>query len=776
MKSGKPDKSLNDITYKQLLTVLLALAAIEVVVLLSTHELLAEHDVVQHVAIATLAALFIYLLVFRPLLRRYMEQRAVLSENKERLLETQGIAHLGSWELDYASDSVSWSPEMYRIFGIEPNDGVLSETEFLSLVLEEDQAEFNRVYYEAKQSGDPYIVEYRLKTQDGLIKHVRERGKFYLNKSGEAQRALGTVIDVSELKSATDKLVQASTVIQQTGEAVIVTDARATITDVNPAFERITGYRREEVIGQNPRLLQSGRHDKRFYRAMWRAIQKTGHWRGEIWSRKRNGELFAELLRINTIKDDEGKVTGYVGISSDITEQKNSEERLNFLAYHDTLTGLPNRVLLNERLEQSILRAKRRQEKLAVIFIDLDHFKTINDSLGHLAGDDLLVQLGERLPQPLRAFDLIARISGDEFAVVMEDIGHVDNVINVVEKLMVVFDIPFWVAETEVKITGSLGISIFPQDGTSAEELLRNADTAMYQSKELGRNSYNFYTSELTEKATEHLFLDNALRGALDREEFHLVYQPQVKLSTAKIIGLEVLLRWHHEELGLVSPAKFIPIAETSGQIRGIGAWVLEQSCQQAKRWLDQGLKFGHIAVNVSGVQFRAGNFVSIVKSVLERTGLPPNFLEIEVTESFIMEHKSSVVGQLMQLQAMGIEISIDDFGTGYSSLSYLKRLPVNKLKIDKSFIDEMPDNANDDAIAEAVIAMARAIGLGSLAEGIETEEQNQALIAKGCQFGQGYLFSRPLPAEEVEKFFPDETSYLVSNIVGDKPDPGQLN
>ncbi len=433
-------------------------------------------------------------------------------------------------------------------------------------------------------------------------------------------------------------------------------------------------------------------------------------------------------------------------------------------------------MLLNERLEQSILRARRRQEKLAVIFIDLDHFKTVNDSLGDLAGDELLVQMGERLPQPLRAFDMVARISGDEFAVVMEDIGHVDNVINVVEKLMVVFEIPFWVASTQVNITASLGISIYPHDGTTAEELLRNADSAMYQSKDLGRSTYNFYTSELTEKATEHLFLDNALRGALERSEFALVFQPQVKLSTAKIVGLEVLLRWHHDELGPVSPAKFIPIAETSGQIREIGAWVLEASCRQAVRWLDKGLKFGRIAVNVSGVQFRAGDFVSIVKSILDKTGMPPQLLELEVTESFIMEHKSSAVGQLMQLQAMGIEIAIDDFGTGYSSLSYLKRLPVNMLKIDKSFIDEVPDNANDVAITEAVIAMAKAIGLGSLAEGIETEEQNRALMAKGCQFGQGYLFSRPLPAEDVEKLLSEETSYLVSSATLEARDPGKLN
>lgn len=776
MKSARPDKSHNEISYRQLLLVLLALAAIEVVVLLSTHELLAEHDVVQHLAIAALAAIIIYALVFRPLLRRYMAQRAVLRDNEEKLLETQEIARLGSWELDVATDTVTWSPEMNRIFDESKPVTELSDDDFVAKIFQEDQADFVKLYEWAKKTGEPYVTEYRILAEDGQLKHVRERGKFFLNSEGVAERGIGTVIDITELKQTTEKLTEASTVIAQTGEAVVITDTRARIIDVNPAFERITGYRRDEVIGQNPRLLQSGRHDARFYRSMWQAIVKSGHWRGEIWSRKRDGELFAEFLRINAIKNDDGKVTGYVGISSDITEQKNSEERLNFLAYHDTLTGLPNRVLLNERLEQSILRAKRRQEKLAVIFIDLDHFKTINDSLGHLAGDDLLVQLGERLPQPLRAFDLIARISGDEFAVVMEDIGHVDNVINVVEKIMVVFDIPFWVAETEVKITGSLGISIFPQDGNSAEELLRNADTAMYQSKELGRNSYNFYTSELTEKATEHLFLDNALRGALDREEFSLVYQPQVKLSTAKIIGLEVLLRWRHEELGLVSPAKFIPIAETSGQIRSIGVWVLEQSCWQAKRWLDKGLKFGRIAVNVSGVQFRAGNFVSIVKSILEKTGLPPTVLELEVTESFIMEHKSSVVGQLMQLQAMGIEISIDDFGTGYSSLSYLKRLPVNKLKIDKSFIDEMPDNANDDAIAEAVIAMARAIGLGSLAEGIETEEQYQALIAKGCQFGQGYLFSRPLPAEEIEKFFSEDTSYLLNNMIGAKPDRDQLN
>ena len=772
----KSSKKNSSIPVKQLITVLLALSAIEIVVLLSSHMSFAGQGIWLELTLAAVASIAIYLLVLRPVLRRFNKHRESLQASEARLLETQAVAHLGTWELDAITDTVEWSPEMYRIFGKKPGEDEISETNFLSMVHPDDRKEFNRVYFEARDSGEDYIVEYRIPMPDGEIKHVRERGKFYLDKNGQAERALGTIIDITELKQATDKLVHATTVLQQTGEGVMVADTRGNLVSVNPAFEHITGYRAEEVIGHNPRFLQSGRHEHRFYRKMWRSILKYGFWRGEVWSRRKNGELFAELLRINAIKDDEGNTTGYVGISSDITERKNSEERLNFLAYHDTLTGLPNRVLLNERLEQSILRARRRQEKLAVIFIDLDHFKTVNDSLGHLAGDELLVQMGERLPQPLRAFDMVARISGDEFAVVMEDIGHVDNVINVVEKLMVVFEIPFWVASTQVNITASLGISIYPHDGTTAEELLRNADSAMYQSKDLGRSTYNFYTSELTEKATEHLFLDNALRGALERSEFALVFQPQVKLSTAKIVGLEVLLRWHHDELGPVSPAKFIPIAETSGQIREIGAWVLEASCRQAVRWLDKGLKFGRIAVNVSGVQFRAGDFVSIVKSILDKTGMPPQLLELEVTESFIMEHKSSAVGQLMQLQAMGIEIAIDDFGTGYSSLSYLKRLPVNMLKIDKSFIDEVPDNANDVAITEAVIAMAKAIGLGSLAEGIETEEQNQALMAKGCQFGQGYLFSRPLPAEEVEKLLSEETSYLVSSATLEARDPGKLN
>lgn len=772
-------ESLNNkrgITVRQLILVLIALAGIEFLVLISTHLALGDHGFEIDLVVAVLAAIIIYLVIFRPLLQRRNQQRNQLKSSEARLRETQAVAQLGTWELDAATGSVEWSEEMYRIFEKQPGEGEITETSFLSMVHEADQDNFNQVYYAARRSGEPYLVEYRLQMHDGNIKHLRERGKFYLDESGEPVRAIGTVIDITQLKLATDKLIHATTVLNQTGEGVMVADTEGNLVDVNPAFERITGYLRDEVIGRNPRFLKSGRHEPRYYRKMWRSILRHGHWRGEVWSRRKNGELFAELLRINTIKDSNGKVTGYVGISSDITERKNSEERLNFLAYHDTLTGLPNRILLNERLEQSLLRAQRRQEKLAVIFIDLDHFKKVNDSLGHLAGDELLIQMGERLPQPLRAFDLVARISGDEFAVVMEDIGHIDNVINVVEKLMVVFEIPFWVASTQVNMTASLGISIYPQDGTTAEELLRNADSAMYQSKDLGRSTYNFYTSELTEKATEHLFLDNALRGALDREEFSLVYQPQVKLATAKIIGLEVLLRWHHDELGPMSPSKFIPIAETSGQIREIGAWVLETSCRQAVRWLDKGLKFGRIAVNVSGVQFRTGDFVTIVKSILERTRMPPQMLELEVTESFVMEHKSSVVGQLMELQALGIEIAIDDFGTGYSSLSYLKRLPVNKLKIDKTFIDEVPDNANDVAITEAVIVMSRAIGLGSLAEGIETEEQNQALIAKGCQFGQGYLFSRPLPAELVEKLLSDETSYLITSVAGASRQRGKLN
>ncbi|MBD2234293.1 EAL domain-containing protein [Phormidium tenue] len=440
-------------------------------------------------------------------------------------------------------------------------------------------------------------------------------------------------------------------------------------------------------------------------------------------------------------------------LSHSLTALQQSEEQLHHLAHHDPLTGLPNRLWLNVHLEQSIQQAIRQQTKLALLFVDLDRFKHINDSLGHRAGDSLLQQLGDRLHQALRANDCVARISGDEFVVVLEDVKDVAHIGTAIARLMTVFEAPFDLEGQTVHMTASIGISLFPDDSSEAATLLRYADTAMYEAKEEGRNTYRFYAEEMTATAFEHVLFGNALRNALQQEQLHLVYQPQINLQSQRWVGLEVLLRWQHPDLGEISPAQFIPIAEQSGLIHEIGTWVLQSACCQAKTWLDQGLDFGRVAVNVAASQLNHENFVQVVEEVLRKSGLPPQHLELEVTERLVMQRTEAKIQQLKQLRQMGVQIAIDDFGTGYSSLSYLKLLPIDKLKIDKSFVCDIPHDANDMAIAAAVIALGQALGMTIIAEGVEEEAQVAFLKLKGCHEAQGYLYSRPLKPEAVLAF-----------------------
>ena len=547
---------------------------------------------------------------------------------------------------------------------------------------------------------------------------------------------------------------QAAEVFSSTVEGVVITDLDGAIQDVNAAFESITGYSKEEVFGKTPAMLQSGRHDRLFYQSMWRSLQEAGEWRGEIWNRRKNGTIYPELLTINAVKNEQGDKAGYVGVFSDITEMKQSEERLDFLAHHDPLTELPNRLLLNARLRQSIKHSKRQGGQLAVVFIDLDRFKYINDSLGHTAGDELLVILAQRLRGMVRSDDTVARVSGDEFVLILEDIGSVEQVLVVIDKLLGRISEPVLLGQDKLVVTASVGVSLFPQDGEEATALMRNADAAMNRSKEYGSNTYQFYTEEMTTAAFEHMFLEHALREAAKQGEFRLVYQPQKELNTDRYIGIEALIRWHHPQQGVISPGRFIPFVEQTSLIKDIGYWVLQTACEQGRSWLEQGIEFGRIAVNIAVLQLQDEGFVSLVKDVLASTRLPAEHLEFEVTEGFVMNQPEQAIERLTALRSLGIEIAIDDFGTGYSSLSYLKRLPLDKLKIDQSFVREIPNDSNDMAIAESVIALGNAMGLRVIAEGVETQAQVEFLLEKGCVEGQGYLFSRPIPSDLVPSFF----------------------
>ncbi len=570
--------------------------------------------------------------------------------------------------------------------------------------------------------------------------------------------------DITQEKATNAKLIQAATVFDNTSEGIIIADLTPTIVDVNPAFSEITGYSRDEVIGKNPNILKSGKHDSDFYQNMWQSLYETGSWRGEIWNRNKEGFVYPELLTISMIQEQEGSPQGFVAAFSDITSIKQSQQRLDYLAHHDPLTDLPNRLLFNERLDQSIRRATRNKTSLAVAFIDLDRFKNINDSLGHHVGDELLQQISERLKRAIRNVDTVSRISGDEFVVLLEDVNSPEDTVTAIDKLMAIFQRPFKVRGTEIHTSCSVGISLFPQDGGSSNELLRNADSAMYRAKEEGRNAYQFYTQEMTSAAMEHVILENALRGALKREEFELVFQPQVTLDDSKLIGLEVLLRWTHPELGSIPPARFIPIAEQSGQIRDIGLWVLSEACNQGKQWLDKGYNFGRLAVNLSGQQLSSTEFSDLVVEVLSSTGLAGEYLELEITESFFMKNTESSVQNLQSIKQQGVLISIDDFGTGYSSLAYLKKLPISKLKIDHSFIRDIPDDSNDMAITDAIIVLGKALKLQIIAEGVETQNQLNFLKQHDCQLGQGYIFSPPLSVSDTEQLLSNSGKITISD------------
>jgi diguanylate cyclase (GGDEF)-like protein/PAS domain S-box-containing protein len=681
--------------------------------------------------------------IWRMVQRRRTLARLEASEYK--LQQAQQIAQLASWEMDHHTRNIVWSDGILKIVETLPAQLGNSYDALRARVHPDDVATVNRTFANAVENHQTYEMIYRLLMGDGAIKHVHERGETAYTDAGEPLRTLGTLQDVTQQMRAEAKLRQAAAVFKNTAEGVLLTDLKGTILEVNQAFSTITGYSREDILGKNPRVLQSGRYSKDFYAALWKSLIQQGNWQGEIWNRRKDGSTYPELLTISTVTDEKGKPSGYVAVFSDITKVKESEAKLYHLAHHHPLTDLPNRLLLDVRLSQSLHHVRRNQTKLAVIFIYIDRFKNINDSMGHPIGDQVLQEFAHRLQPLFRSSDTLAHLGGDEFVLVLEDITNAHSILPMVDKVQGVLKQPFKLVDLEIYITASLGISLFPDDGNAGDILLRNADAAMYKAKSSGGNTYCFYTEEMTAAALKYVEFDHALREAIVQGQFHLVYQPQIDFVTQQWVGMEALLRWHHPILGQVSPGVFIPISEQTGLIREIGAWVLRQACVQGRQWLNDGLAVGRISVNVAGPQIQSGDLVAVLTQTLAETQFPPQALELEVTEGFIMQRPESQIQQLRTIQEMGVKIAIDDFGTGYSSLSYLKQLPIDKLKIDQSFVRDIPRDPDDMAIAEAVIALGQALNLETIAEGVETEAQATFLRDKGCEQAQGYLYSKPV-------------------------------
>lgn len=616
-----------------------------------------------------------------------------------------------------------------------------------SLSKEKSSKELIQAMLAAAQKGERPVAEWFLNNSSHK-KHLCEV-RLVRMPSVDHEQVRCSIIDISDRKKTEESLKQAAGVFANTTEGILISDAETRILRVNQAFTEITGYSAEQVIGKKIRLLLSEEHDCEFFNDWRDKLNIQGRWQGELYFRKNSGQVFPSQQNVSCVRDEDGKTLQYISIFSDISEKKMSEQQLQKLAHYDLLTGLPNRLLFNQCLARALSASRSHNQLLALLFLDLDHFKHINDSLGHPVGDAVLQQVATRLKATLREQDVVARLGGDEFVVLLENLSNKEMAAEVASKLIQAMEPAFKVDSKELNLTTSIGISVCKDELRDATTLIKNADSAMYSAKQNGRNNYQFYTPELTANAMERVTLGADLRRAVDHGDLEVWYQPQYYLETEIAFGAEALVRWRHPELGYVSPSKFIPIAEEQGLIKAIGRQVLESACGTMRQWLDQGLNLTQMAVNVSGHQIYSGEFDSIVKQVLEDNCLEPEYLQLEITESIIMERTQHTIALMSRLKALGISIAVDDFGTGYSSLSYLKQLPIDKLKIDRSFVMDIPQDANDEAIVSAIIGLGKSLKLEVIAEGVETEAQQQFLLREGCVQAQGYLKGKPVTADE---------------------------
>jgi diguanylate cyclase (GGDEF)-like protein/PAS domain S-box-containing protein len=681
---------------------------------------------------------------------RLLESEVASREAREQLEMVVRGSPLAIYTRDIEGRLTSWNPAAEQMYGWRAEE-VLGKPVPTVPPGGEDES---RRLRERVLGGENFVhADVKRMRRDGATIDVSATLAPLRDSEGKVRGYVAIAADISDRKRAEGSLRLSARVFDSSNDGIMITTPDATILAVNRAFTRITGYGAEEAIGKTPKLLQSGWQDTVFYQSMWEALLRTGYWRGEIWDRRKDGEMYAQWTSISAVKDEQGTVTHYVGVISDITARKVAEQRLDHLATHDPLTDLPNRTLFHERARRALMRATRSDEMVAVLFLDLDNFKNINDTLGHYVGDLLLQETARRLTECLRAHDTVSRQGGDEFTILLEDMRKPEEAAAVAQKLLEALTRPFQLEGNEVFVTASLGINLCPGDADNLDDLLKNADVAMYHAKAAGRNSFRFYSSDLNAGARERLALETDLRKAIEREELLLHYQPQLDLRTGQVTGVEALLRWRHPERGLLTPGGFMPIAESSGLIVPIGEWVLEEACRQNKAWQRAGLRPITVAVNLSARQFQDGRFPGTIRAVLERAAMDPRFLDLELTETLLMHDIGATAKALHGLRELGVNLSIDDFGTGHSSLNYLKRFPVQRLKIDQSFVRSVDVDPEDAAIARAIISLGHGLGLRVIAEGVETEEQLLYVRSEGCDEVQGFHFSRPLPPDGIVAF-----------------------
>ena len=677
-------------------------------------------------------------------------------ESEALLRETQLIAGLGTYVLDIPAGLWKGSDLLDKVFGIN-EDYERSIEAWVALLHPGDRRMvIDYLRDEVLGQGKAFDKEYRIiRHDDQSERWVHGLGKLDFDAHGRPRKMLGTIQDITKRKHYEADLRIAATAFESQ-EGMIITDANHIIRRVNQAFTSITGYNAEDVIGKNTRIFKSGRQDENFYAAMWKTLNNTGAWGGEIWAQRKSGEIYPGYLTITAVKNADGMVSNYVATLADITASKMAAEEIQHLAFYDHLTSLPNRRLLLDRLQQALASSGRSGKEGALLFIDLDNFKSLNDTLGHDKGDLLLQQVAQRLVSCVREGDTVARLGGDEFVVMLEDLSEhtmeaAEQTEEIGQKILATLNRPYQLATHEYHSTPSIGITTFKGYQQPMDELMKQADIAMYQAKKAGRNALQFFDPQMQETINTRVELEEKLRAAYKNQQFKLYYQIQVD-SAWSPLGAEVLICWLHPERGLVSPVEFIPLVEETGLILPIGRWVMETACAQLKMWQQDRLTSGLVlSVNVSAKQFRQIDFVAQVQELVQRHAINPKLIKLELTESMLLENIEDTIATMNALKGIGVQFSLDDFGTGYSSIQYLKRLPLDQIKIDRSFVRDLVVDSSDKAIVSTIIAMAQSLNLEVIAEGVETEEQRQFLLNSGCTHYQGFLFDKPVPIEQFE-------------------------
>ncbi|WP_298378967.1 EAL domain-containing protein [Azospirillum sp.] len=674
---------------------------------------------------------------------------AAIRESEERLHLALEAADMASWELDVSTRTVLHVGKAQRLFGHAHEVFSGSWDRFLEQVHAEDQHLVNRAFERTVDGHGLGVIEFRSVHPDGSVHWLKVQGRIFATDASRKKRLIGVIQDVTTRRHTETQLRQAATVFEATQEGILILDRQFVTLDSNRGYCAITGYEREDVIGRAAHLLSSPDLSVADWRIAQDTLAANRQWHGEIRGRRRNGEALPVLANIAAVADRHGQVSHYVALFSDLRAIRQAQDKFQHLAHFDPLTDLPNRLLAMDRLEHAMQAAERAQGKVGLLFVDLDHFKRINDTLGHSVGDDLLRTVATALRLAVRAEDTVARLGGDEFMVIVDRVEQPEAMGELADRVIAALSRPVTLSGMEFAISASVGISLFPEDGATQEDLIRAADTAMYAAKDAGRSGFSFYRKEMTERAALYMERDRDLRRGFEKGELRLHYQPQVDLTTGAIVGVEALIRWQHPIHGLRGADDVVPVAEKSRLIVGIGDWVLREACRQARAWRDAGLPPLRMAVNVSARQMDPDRLPDVVRQILEVTGLDPAALEIEITES-TLQNDERCVATLRALKELGVSLAIDDFGTGYSCMGSLKSLPIDRIKIDRSFVQDIPHDRNDEAIAEAIIAMAHRLNLIAIAEGIETEDQKAFLQTQGCEEGQGYLYARPLTADAV--------------------------